>query len=279
MTTDPPERLLQVLDGLLRPLVRILIARGVTAPALYRLLKRVYVDVARADFRIDDKQPTDSRISLLSGVHRRDVRAILSENEPPWEMARRHTATVATVIGQWLARPEFTDGDGHARPLLRTGEEGRDFESLVRGVSRDIRPRTVLDELQRQGLVRETAGGRLELLGEAVVGPGSDEHKVIFFAANVGDHLAAATENLMSDQPPFLERAVFCNRLTEHSVDRIEARARGLSQALLEDLNRESQELQASDRTSGRATGRYRFGVYFYREDHAGGGPDGEGDA
>ncbi|MEM6421722.1 MAG: DUF6502 family protein, partial [Pseudomonadota bacterium] len=72
------DAMMRVLSGMLRPLVRILIARGVTLPALIRLLKSVYVGVAEEDFRIDGKPVTDSRVSVITGVHRRDVRAIRS---------------------------------------------------------------------------------------------------------------------------------------------------------------------------------------------------------
>ncbi|MEL6204443.1 MAG: DUF6502 family protein, partial [Pseudomonadota bacterium] len=81
MPEPTPDPLLRVLRGLVRPLVRTLISRGVTAPAFYRLLKQVYVEVAHEEFRIDDAPPTDSRITLLTGVHRRDVRAILEAED------------------------------------------------------------------------------------------------------------------------------------------------------------------------------------------------------
>jgi hypothetical protein len=177
------------------------------------------------------------------------------------------------VLGQWIARPEFRDAAGRPMVLARTGEPGRDFESLVRGVSTDIRPRTVLDELLRQGLVTEDPDGRLRLTADALAGPGSDETRVVFFAANVGDHLAAAAENLLAEKPAFLERAVFYNRLTAGSVDRIETRARALAQAALEEVNRESSALQQGDRGAEGATERYRFGVYFFRD----GGRRGDG--
>jgi hypothetical protein len=250
----------------MRPLVRTLIARGVTAPAFYRLLKRVYVEVAHDAFRIDDEPPTDSRIALLTGVHRRDVRAILEAGDEGWEAARRKTATFATVLGRWLARPDLAGEDGHPLPLPRSGAAGRDFDSLVREVSTDIRPRTVLDELVRQGLVTEGEDGLLRVAETPAAGPGSDADRLVFFAANVGDHLAAASENLLSDAPPFYERAVFYTRLTDASLDRIEAEARSRAQALLEEINRESAALQAADRAAPDNTARYRLGVYFYRE-------------
>ncbi|MEM6579108.1 MAG: DUF6502 family protein [Pseudomonadota bacterium] len=258
--------IIRILRGLLRPLVRLMIARGVTAPSLYRLLKSVYVEVAYDEFRIDAAPPTDSRVSLLTGVHRRDVRAILSDNDDTWETARTKTVTFATVLGQWVARPEFQNADGTPKPLPRSGAPGHDFESLVQDVSRDIRPRTILDELMRQGLVEETGDGWLRVTEAALSGPASDEDKVVFFAANVGDHLAAAAENLITDPAPFLERAVFYNRLTPEAVDEIEKLARQKAQALLEELNADSSRRQREAPVEDQAQERYRFGVYFYRD-------------
>lgn len=266
METSDSSVLMRVLKGLVRPLVRTLISRGVTAPAFYRLLKSVYVEVAYNDFRIEDTPPTDSRVSILTGVHRRDVRAILSDPDDAWESSRTKVAVFATVMGQWISRPAFLMPDGQPRPLPRSGDEGVDFDALVQSVSRDIRPRTVLDELLRQGLVEEGADGLLRIVEGAVVGSASDEHKIIFFAANVGDHLAAASENLLSADPPFLERAVFYNRLSAASVDAIEEKARVLSQATLEELNAEGSIRQQADRGTPDSDERFRFGMYFYRE-------------
>jgi hypothetical protein len=260
----------------MRPLVRLLIARGVTAPAFYRLLKRVYVQVAHESFRIGSEPPTDSRVALLTGVHRRDVRKILEAGDDGWEEARRKSAAFATVLGRWLARPDLQGPDGAPLPLPRSGAEGRDFDSLVREVSTDIRPRTVLDELLRQGLVTAGEDGLLRVSAAPVAGPGSDEDRLVFFAANVGDHLAAAAGNLLSDTPPFFERSVFYTRLSEPSVDRIEAGARARAQALLEEINRDAGAAQAADRDVADNAARFRIGIYFYRE--SGSAPDRDDD-
>jgi len=250
----------------MRPLVRTLIARGITAPAFYKLLKSVYVDVAHEDFRIGDAPPTDSRITLLTGVHRRDVRAILSDESDSWETRRSKTAMFATVLGQWLARRAYQDEKGNPLPLPRTAPEGPSFEALVSDINTDIRPRTVLDELLRQGLVVESEDGLLAISEMARKGPGSDDDRLVFFAANVGDHIAAATENLTAETPPFFERAVFYNHLSPDAVDKIETSARDLSQEVLEKLNAESQTLRANETSDGGTKERYRLGIYFYRE-------------
>lgn len=260
MATTDPDLFLRVLRGLVRPLVRTMVARGITAPAFYRLIKSVYVDVAREDFRLGEAPPTDSRISLLTGVHRRDVRALSEAGDDGWAGARAKTAAFATVIARWRAEAEWRDADG-PRPLTRP-----EFDSLVAGVSRDIRARTVLDELLRQAVVTEAADGRLALAEEAIAGPASQEDRLVFFAANVGDHMAAAVENLLADEPPFLERAVFYNRLTPAAVDEIEAEARLLSQDVLERLSERSAALQREGAETPGNMERYRFGLYFYRE-------------
>ncbi len=273
MTDEPTDlgsnAFLRVLRGLLRPLVRTLIARGVTLPSVYRLLKQVYVEVAESDFRLDDEPPTDSRVSLLTGVHRRDVRAIRTAENDPDAPLRQRTTLLATVVGSWLANPETRDADGSPRPLPRASDDGPGFEGLVRAINRDVRPRTLLDELMRQGLVREREDGLLELLPDAFLGPAEDEQKMMFFAANVGDHLAAAAENMLADQPPFLERAVFYNRLRAGSVDEVEAAARALSQDMLVEVNRRALALQSEDKDTAEGSHRFRFGVYFYRENKA----------
>ena len=87
----------RVVRGLLRPLIRAMIAQGVTAPALYRIIKRLYVEVAEQDFQLASERQTDSRISMLTGVHRRDVR----EFRGTARQAAFHTATYWPTAGRF----------------------------------------------------------------------------------------------------------------------------------------------------------------------------------
>ncbi len=279
-TTPPQSPFLRVLRGLLRPLVKAMIAQGVTVPAVYRLLKELYVEVAERDFPIEGKRPTDSRISVLTGVHRKDVRAIREAGPAEGRASERRVTAIASVLGRWLADPETTDAEGRPLPLPRQAEAGPSFDGLVASVSKDVRARTVLDELLRQRLVAHDAEtDRVHLSEAAFLGPGDAEQKIVFFAGNVGDHIAAATENLLSeaDPAPFLERAVFYNRLRPGSVDALEREARARAGEALADLNRAAYARQAEERDDPAATERFRFGVYFYRTgERAEPGPGGE---
>ncbi len=266
-TNTRTDAFIRVLKGLLRPLVRALIAQGVTAPVFYRLVKQAYVDVAVDDLD-DGKSPvTDSSISVVTGVHRRDVKAMRSEDQTEEAALRAKVSTLSSVVGNWLASPEFTDEEGAPKKLYRFGEKAPSFETLVKSVSRDIRPRTVLDELIRQDLATLHPDDTISLKTDAFLGPADLDQRIHFFSSNVGDHLAAAVENLLAEEPPFMERAVFYNHLQTSSVDQIEAQARDMGNELLLSLNRDAHAHQLEDKEDEDATERFRFGIFFYRDD------------
>ena len=94
------DRLHGPLTRLLRPLVRLLIRAGVTFPALSDLLRELYVNVAEHDFALADKEQTDSRISLLTGIHRKEVRRLRGAGAPvrsvPSSVSKSYVASAVT---------------------------------------------------------------------------------------------------------------------------------------------------------------------------------------
>ena len=254
--------------------MRALIAQGVTAPVFYRLVKQAYVDVAAQDLTDSETGVTDSRISVVTGVHRRDVKAMRDQDQTEDAALRAKVSTLSSVLGNWLAAPGFTEKEGQPKTLPRFGPDGATFETLVQSVSRDIRPRTILDELVRQKLVELHDDDTVSLLTDGFLGPADVDGRIHFFSRNVGDHLAAAVENLLADEPPFIERAVFYNRLKPSSVDEIEAQARELGNELLLRLNKDANVRQAEDKDTEDGTERFRFGVFFYRENEGSDDPE-----
>ena len=71
-----PEALLGPLRRLMRPLIRLLIRSGVGFPAFAELARGLYVEVAGQDLLADPTERTDSRISLMTGVHRKELRRL-----------------------------------------------------------------------------------------------------------------------------------------------------------------------------------------------------------
>lgn len=267
--TSPDGALAAALKRVLRPVAHLAVARGLTLPSLVRVLKEVLVEVADEEFRVGNRPVTDSRVSVLTGVHRKDVRTIRSEG--PQVTGQTKVSILATVVGRWLGDEAFQSSDGSPAPLPRlTRGTGRSFASLVESVATDIRPRTVLDALLTRGVVElDEATDDVTIVGGAFVPDDDDDALLAFFASNVHDHIAAASHNLMTESgdPKFLEQAVFYSGLSEASIAELEADIRASSREQLLRINAMARDKQSAESDHPEANKRFRFGVYFYTED------------
>jgi hypothetical protein len=268
--TEPPvvEGLSAALQRFLRPVVRLLIARSIPFPFASNLLRGLYVDVAVNDFPLADKPQTDSRITLLTGVHRKDVRRLRGQR-PMAPRRPRAAALVPQLIARWTTLPEYVDADGSPKllPRLPRDDGAASFESLVRSVSKDIRPRVVLDEWLRLGIAAIDAEDRVHLQVAAFVPPQGSEEMTYYFGRNLYDHVAAAVRNMLADGEPLIERSVSYNNLSEDAVGELQALARERGMEVLQEINARALQLQRRDSGQPGATRRMSFGVYFLHEE------------
>lgn len=262
------DRLHGPLTRLLRPLVRLLIRAGMTFPALADLLRELYVNVAEHDFALPDKEQTDSRISLLTGIHRKEVRRLRGAGAPVRDVPSSVSRT-SQIIARWFASPRFSDRKTGPKALRRAGAPGRGptFEELVESVTRDVRPRAVLDEWLDRKLVVVDADGNIALTQAAIAPGAGDERQLHYFGRNLHDHIAAASANVQTAAPPFMERAVHYESLTEAQAKKLEALSRELAMDALRKANEEAQRETESGETQAGETGdwRWNFGVYVFR--------------
>jgi hypothetical protein len=258
--------LVKALQRVLYPLVRLMLAKGVTYPYLAELLKTVFVSVAEREFRIEGKPQTDSRISLLSGVHRKDVRRLRLAAREPTEIVPNAVSLGAQLVAAWTGTPQYLNDQGHPLPLPRLASAAGDisFEGLVAGVSKDIRSRAVLDEWLRLGVVRLDEEDRVVLNTEAFVPQQGFEEKMFYFGHNLHDHAAAAAHNVLAEGNPFLERSVHYDALSDASLAELSELAEKVGMQAALAVNRRAMALEKRDAESGEATRRMTFGIYFY---------------
>ncbi len=267
-----PASLVTALRRVLRPLVRLLLANGITYPFLSGLLKAVFVDVAERDFRLEGKSQTDSRINLLTGVHRKDVKRLRAELKNSQEPTAPAAVSLgAQLVARWTGMDRYLDEQGRPLPLPRLASEGGDlsFEALVAAVNKDIRSRAVLDEWLRLGVAHLDDQDRVRLNMEAFVPDKGFDEKAYYFGQNIHDHIAATAHNLAGNAAAFLERSVYYDRLSPASVETLDHLARELGMKALLELNRKAMELQSRDENAGDARMRMNFGIYFFAEEES----------
>ena len=255
---------------LLRPLVRILLSYGISFQSFSELTKSAYVKVAEEEFKLADKPQTDSRVSLLTGIQRREINRI--RNNPVAGIDLPQTASMsAQLLAIWSGNVEYLDQDGMPIPLPRLPgkDEKPSFERMVQSVSKDFRPRVVLDEWLRQGVVTLDENDLVHLSIEAFAHPKDIEEKHFYFGQNIHDHLAATAHNLAGGQPPFLERCVFYDKLSEESCRDLAEHSRTLGMIVIRAINRRAAELQKRDQGLADAEFRANFGVYYFSESEA----------
>jgi hypothetical protein len=265
---QPSPLLVRAVRRALRPLVRLMLASGVTYPLLAELLKGLFVEIADREFRLGNATPTDSRISLISGVHRKDVRRLRGADQAIDEIVPDTVSFGGKLVTRWLTDKRFLDARGRPRPLSKTPTSSGQtcVEDLVENKRTDIRLRVVLDEWLRLGIVHIDARDRLVLNTDAFVPQSGIDEKLFFFAHNLHDHAAAATDNLLGSRPPQLERSLMYDGLTEEGIKVVDKRARQLGNRMLQELNRLASECEDAAASSTAPRRRFTCGVYFYND-------------
>lgn len=262
----PPELLLRAARRVLRPLVRLWMRGGVTFPVASAMLRELYVDVAQRELLGDPQARSDSRVAVLTGVHRKELRR-LREMGPEAEPAPAKLALSSLVIARWLSVAPWAESPGVARRLARAGGE-ESFEGLVSSVTRDVRPRAVLDEFLAQGVVEQDSEDMLVLRDAAYLPRPGQEEQLFYFARNLHDHAAASCANVEAQgDPPFLDRSVHYDGLSDAAAAALRAEARAAAIRLLVEINAAAMRLVEEPGSAG--TQRVNLGVYLFGEDEA----------
>jgi Family of unknown function (DUF6502) len=261
----PPAVVVRVLRRILRPIVRFMLSQGITYPLLIDLLKLVYVQVAAQEFTLENKRQTDSRISLLTGVHRKDVKR-LSPQLKEQALPPASVSLGAQLVARWVSQKDYLDANGRPLPLARLVSEGgaKSFEALVASISKDIRSRAILDEWLRLAVVHLDDQGCVCLNADAFVPKKGFDEKAFFFGQNLHDHIAASVSNMLELGPPLLERSVYYDQLTKASTAQLAQLSAELGMQALQTINRKAMELEGRDAGKSDANQRMNFGIYFY---------------
>lgn len=257
-------------QALLKPLARLMVARGVPYASVEERLKQAFVVAAReAALRATPEALPHrlvSRISTTTGINRREVTRLVGAQmqEPP---PRRSPALQA--FARWNAHPEYLDAQGRPLPLARQGEAAS-FEQLAASITRDVHARSLLDELLRLNLVRLDAETDTVRVHQDAFAPRDDQVRLLgYLRSNVGDHLKTAVSNVIGAEPVQFEQAIHAHGLSAASLHDMNALLREqwsqLTRALVPELQRRI-DADAPTGEENEPSGSVRIGLFLHAD-------------
>jgi len=257
--------LVKAVTLLCKPLIRLLIEKGVTFPQFRDLMKTLYVDVANQAFTENDMQPSDSRIFVLTGVHRKDIKRIREQANIPEQAVSSSASLNGEIVARWTSMPEYLDEKGKPKKLLRGEKDNQPgFDQLVSSINKDVRPKVILDEWLRLNMI-SIKNGYIVLSRTAYVSNKEFNDMAYYLGHNVHDHLASCVNNILINDDPMIERSVYYASLTENSVNKLRNIANKKGNELLQHLNKQAIKLYDADKLKDDANYRMRLGVYWFQ--------------
>lgn len=262
MTITPTHLLTQAISQLLRPLIRIALRHGYAYNSFSELVKRLYIEVAAKDFAEKGRKQTVVRISVLTGINRKDVKRI-NEMAPVEESGVDDSFNRSVrVISGWLRDKDFCDKKGDPEALPFDGD-GRSFTQLVRRFSGDMSARVLADELLRVEAIEYTRHGDLQLTSRGYVPGGEESDKLKFLGTDVRDLIETIDHNMTHPaEQSLLQRKVAYINFPKQHLPKFRELTKDLSQHLLEQSNKwlaDHDDNESSDERIRLGLGIYQF--------------------
>lgn len=273
MADDAKTTLYSAILRLLRPLVRLTLKHGVPFGVFADMVRWLYVDVADKELVLPGRAQSNSRISVITGLSRKEVLKQKKIEQPVDERSLERYNRAARVISGWVRDTHYTDTNGHPLPLIFETDEGdkASFTELAKQYSGDVPARAILDELIHVGSVSRRPDGKIELVSRAYVPEKDNSSKLSILGTDVRDLLMTISNNIENPENPKFQRKVsYDNVPVKHAAEFKEMSALQC-QELLEKLDHWLSKRDRDTNPDVKGSGRKNvgIGIYFFEEDVA----------
>lgn len=260
--TDPSIQLYQLVRRMLRPLVRVLLRRGMSYGEFIEAAKGTFVDVAAQDMAIPGRKQTTTRISTITGLSRKVVQHLLTQTEAEKIEALHKLNRAVRVLSGWMSDERFLDSNGKPLALAFDGEEP-DFMLLVKEYSGDITARTIVDELERNGAIAVNRDGKLELVRPAYIPDDSELAKISLLSDTITELAETIEYNMECSDPAArrFQRKVYYDNIPQEHLPEIKQLLEQKAQAYLEEINRILVHYDRDHNKKIKGTGRVKAGL------------------
>lgn len=250
MRDDIQRQILGAFLVVLKPIARILLRFGIGFREFSEIAKTAFVDVASSDFGLRGRPTNISRVAVMTGLTRKEVRRLRDKITDGEHTVIVKPTPMWDILHFWHADREFLDSSGLPSKLPFSGES-KSFSSLVRRFGGDIPPGAMRTELKRVGAIEEDEHGYLTVLKRTFRPEGDQESLVASLVHGVYPLLATVSHNTNPNRvgSTWPQRIAFTQsvsksdvpRLKRISADRIESFAETIDDLFMayETLNEE----------------------------------------
>jgi len=257
-------RILDALGRLLEPIVLLLLKSGITWREFADLAKVKFVQVATKEFGIRGRPTNASRVAILTGIDRRDVRKLrVVTAEQPVVVVPGFMSKPTQVLDGWFHDPNFRTASGEPRDL-QVSEGVDSFAALVRRYTPGIPHVAMIKELRAVGAIEELPDGRVRALKRNYIPRELADNQIRLWGSVLQDAGTTLEHNLMrkpSERPRFERRALSLT-VEGSALPEFEAFLAAEGQAFLERVDDWLAAHQADPATSARAPLRLGVGLY-----------------
>jgi hypothetical protein len=143
---DDAKSITHFLSRVFRQVVRLVIGT-VSLPALYDILKAIYVEEAQKKLDREGSKPTKSAIALMTGLDTRVVSSLMDHSVDS-TLQDQNVNPEHALIDLWSSDPFFRDPQTGKPATLPIVGKGRTFQTLVlRSIGRNVTVKTVISRL------------------------------------------------------------------------------------------------------------------------------------
>jgi hypothetical protein len=218
---------------ILRPLARIMLRHGMAFGEFAELAKKAFVDEAFLSLEAEEKRPTVSAVSALTGLTRKEAKRLQdADPESEAESSERYNRAIRVLSG-WATGPGFLDKKGEPRPLpLDDSDSG--FAALVKEFSGDIPVAAMLSVLESSGNI-QVRDNEAVLLDRAYIPTDTPTEKINILGTDVAELIGTIEHNLNCPTEELrFQRKVSNTCLRADAVDAFRKLSNQKSQELLE---------------------------------------------
>jgi len=266
------QTLLEAYCVLMGPLVRILLRQGISIAEFSEVIKAVYVEVALKDFKVSGRKATRTRIAVMTGLTRKEVKRVIDEAARERFELKTGVNRLTRVLVGWHTDPDFTGPYGMPLELqYEAAVPGEPTVSeLVKRHSGDMSPRSIIDELIRVSAVKETEAGWYRVLRRDYIPEAQGVHNFERTGGVVRNFVNTIDFNMTKSAPGkgrFERQAIADDGIRIQDVPLFDQYLRERCQVLLEEIDNWLTKLPKPDPKRGEEVIRTGVGVYHYMND------------